>query len=243
MNEQMRRIEALIPPAWQEIFAATLWDLNLHRSADDAMQALLDFIGGEYAAAESGGIPIYPPLPQLFSAFAATPLKQVRVVLLGQDPYHGEGQAHGLSFSVPQGIRTPPSLRNIFKERESDLGIPAEGASPNLTPWARQGVLLLNTTLTVRAGAAGSHRKRGWEIFTDRILTHLDASDAPMVFLLWGADARRKRVLLQNPRHLVLESEHPSPLSAYRGFFGSAPFSKINAYLTEHGLAPIDWIT
>ena len=243
MNASEHWIEAHIPAPWSKLFAATLWDSAAHCPADAGMQALLAFVKEEYDAAEAGGTPIYPPRPQLFAAFAETPPEQVRVVLLGQDPYHGEGQAQGLSFSVPQGVRTPPSLRNIFKERESDLGIPAEGASPCLHPWARQGVLLLNTTLTVRAASAGSHRKRGWEIFTDRILTHLDASDAPMVFVLWGADARRKHVLLQNPRHLVLQSEHPSPLSAYRGFFGSAPFSKINDYLKEHGLAPIDWAT
>ena len=157
--------------------------------------------------------------------------------------YEGVTVCEGLSFSVPRGVKAPPSLKNIFKERETDAGIPAAEASPCLLPWVKQGVLLLNTTLTVRAAQAGSHRKHGWEQFTDGVLRVLDEQPRPMVFLLWGADARKKKALLHNPDHLILESEHPSPLSAYRGFFGSRPFSQINAYLTAHALPPIDWQT
>ena len=236
-------IEALIPAAWEDIFSRTLWNSREHCPVDASMAALIRFLSEEYAAAENGGTPIYPPQSELFRAFWETSPEQVRVVLLGQDPYHGAGQAQGLSFSVPDTVRTPPSLRNIFKEREADVGIPAENASPNLLPWAKQGVLLLNTTLSVREGAAGSHRKHGWEVFTDRILQELDTIDTPMVFLLWGADARKKTALLRNPSHLILQSEHPSPLSAYRGFFSSAPFSRINAYLEKNGRFPINWST
>ena len=235
-------IEALIPIEWRAYFT-TLWDFERHAPADEIAARLFSTLNDEYSAAEAGGTPIYPPRSCIFRAFSEVTPDRVRVVLLGQDPYHGEGQAEGLSFSVPKGVKAPPSLRNIFKERESDLGIPAAGASPSLLPWAQQGVLLLNTTLTVRAGEAGSHRKRGWERFTDDILRQLDALPSPMVFLLWGADARKKAVLLHNPDHLIIESEHPSPLSAYRGFFGSRPFSRINDYLTAHGLNGIDWRT
>jgi len=228
-----------LPSSWVELLSPVLLQLQ-----NDARAAQLwTFVLEEYQAAEHGGVPIYPPFPHIFRAFAELPPNEVRVVLLGQDPYHGVGQAEGLSFSVPEGVKAPPSLRNIFKERETDVGIPAAGASPCLLPWVKQGVLLLNTTLTVRAGEAGSHRKRGWEQFTDGVLRVLDAQPRPMVFLLWGADARKKKALLQNPGHLILESEHPSPLSAYRGFFGSQPFSQINAYLTAHGLPEIDWRT
>ena len=197
----------------------------------------------EYAQAADGGTPVYPPRSKLFRAFEYFNPEELRVVLLGQDPYHAPGQAEGLSFSVPEGIKTPPSLKNIFKERERDLGIPAAGASPCLVPWAKQGVLLLNTTLTVRDGAAGSHRGHGWERLTDCMLQLLGQEERPLVFILWGADARRKRRLLSNPNHLILEAEHPSPLSAYRGFFGSRPFSAVNAYLCANGYTAIDWRT
>ncbi|MBQ7337891.1 MAG: uracil-DNA glycosylase [Clostridia bacterium] len=236
-------LEPLIPAPWREIFARVLWDTETHTPISESAMALLTFVAREYAAAEAGGVPIYPPRAQLFRAFYEVSPDDVRVVLLGQDPYHGAGQAEGLSFSVPDGIKAPPSLRNIFKERETDVGIPAAGASPSLLPWARQGVLLLNTTLTVRQGEAGSHRKQGWERVTDGILRALDFRDTPTVFLLWGADARKKKALLQNTAHLVIESEHPSPLSAYRGFFGSQPFSKVNEFLAAHGLPAICWET
>lgn len=224
-----------LPDAWCSLLDGVISDAH----AD----ALWQFVCQEYQAAAQGGTPIYPPRSHIFRAFEAVSPADVRVVLLGQDPYHGEGQAEGLSFSVPADVKAPPSLRNIFKERESDLGIPSAGASPCLSHWAEQGVLLLNTTLTVRAGTAGSHRKHGWEQFTDGVFRVLGQEARPMVFLLWGADARKKKALLQNPNHLILESEHPSPLSAYRGFFGSRPFSKINAYLAAHGLPEIDWRT
>jgi uracil-DNA glycosylase len=205
--------------------------------------SLFSFVDQEYAQADAGGIPVYPPRAKLFRAFEFFNPSELRVVLLGQDPYHAPGQAEGLSFSVPDGTKTPPSLKNIFKERESDLGIPAAGASPCLASWAKQGVLLLNTTLTVRDGAAGSHRGHGWERLTDCMLQLLGQEKRPLVFILWGADARKKSRLLTNPAHLILEAEHPSPLSAYRGFFGSRPFSAVNAYLSAHGYDEIDWRT
>ena len=224
-----------LPAAW----ASLLGDILSPSQA----QQLWQFVSEEYRSAAEGGTPIYPPKSLIFRAFDELPPENVRVVLLGQDPYHGEGQAEGLSFSVPCGVKTPPSLKNIFKERETDVGIPAANASPCLFPWVKQGVLLLNTTLTVRAAQAGSHRKHGWEPFTDGVLRVLDEQPRPMVFLLWGADARKKKALLRNSDHLILEAEHPSPLSAYRGFFGSRPFSQINDYLTAHALPPIDWRT
>ena len=182
----------------------------------------------------------YPPSTDIFNAFAFTPLPEVKVVILGQDPYHEPGQAMGLSFSVHKGIRIPPSLVNIYAELQDDLGcyVPDNG---DLTKWARQGVLLLNTVLTVRAHQANSHRGIGWEEFTDAAIRVLAEEDRPMVFILWGTPARKKKALLHNPKHLILESPHPSPLSAYGGFFGSRPFSKTNAYLEQCGLSPIDW--
>ena len=183
---------------------------------------------------------VYPPSGEIFTAFHLTPLEDVRVVILGQDPYHEEGQAHGLSFSVKPGVEIPPSLVNIYQELHDDLGCPI----PNhgcLTHWAEQGVLLLNTVLTVRAHQAFSHQGIGWEEFTDAAIRVLDEEDRPMVFILWGRPAARKKELIHNPKRLIIESPHPSPLSAYRGFFGSKPFSRTNAYLTENGLPPIDW--
>lgn len=183
---------------------------------------------------------IYPPADDIFNAFALTPLEEVKVVILGQDPYHGDGQAHGLCFSVRPEVEIPPSLVNIYQELHDDLGcyIPNNGY---LVKWAKQGVLLLNTVLTVRAHQANSHRGIGWEEFTDAAIRILDQQDRPMVFILWGRPAQMKKSMLHNPKHLILEAPHPSPLSAFRGFFGSRPFSKTNAFLEKNGIAPIDW--
>ncbi|MBO4835040.1 MAG: uracil-DNA glycosylase [Lachnospiraceae bacterium] len=183
---------------------------------------------------------IYPASDDLFNAFHFTPLSEVKVVILGQDPYHGDGQAHGLCFSVKKGVEIPPSLANIYKELQDDMGctIPDHGY---LKKWADQGVLLLNTVLTVRAHQANSHRGIGWEEFTDAAIRILNEQDRPMVFMLWGSPARAKKVMLTNPKHLILEAPHPSPLSAYRGFFGCRHFSKCNAFLIKNGLDPIDW--
>jgi len=193
-----------------------------------------------FVAAERGGHPVYPAHPEVFAALHLTPRAGTRVVILGQDPYHGPGQAHGLAFSVRPGVPPPPSLRNIFVELQADLGIPRP-ASGCLEPWARRGVLLLNTTLTVRGGASASHQGRGWEVFTDEVIKAVDAKPERVVFLLWGASARRKRVLVDTDRHVVLESAHPSPLAASSGFFGSRPFSRANAALAEAGRDPVDW--
>ncbi len=183
---------------------------------------------------------IYPEVKDIFNAFNYTPLKDVKVVILGQDPYHNKGQAHGLCFSVKPGVDTPPSLVNIYKELKSDLGckIPNNGY---LEKWARQGVLMLNTVLTVKAGQAHSHKDKGWEVFTDAVIEAVNRQDRPIVFILWGSPARRKKAMLNNPKHLILEAPHPSPLSAYRGFFGSKHFSKTNNYLEKNNLTPIDW--
>ncbi len=201
-------------------------------------------LGGWLRAQEDAGKVIYPPRGTRLAALASTPLDQVRVVILGQDPYHGPGQAHGLSFSVQDGVKQPPSLANIFKELENDLGIPRP-ATGDLTKWAEQGVLLLNNTLTVQAGQAGSHAGRGWDAITDACVAAVVERGNPCVFILWGSHAQKKagrvRGLGQVPHHLVLQSPHPSPLSAHRGFFGSKPFSQTNAFLESHGLEPIDW--
>ena len=183
---------------------------------------------------------IFPPADEIFTAFDLTPLSQVKVVIIGQDPYHGEGQAHGLCFSVKPDVETPPSLVNIYKELHEDLGcyIPNHGY---LTKWAKQGVLLLNTVLTVRAHQANSHKGIGWEEFTDAAIRVLNEQDRAIVFLLWGRPAQMKKSMLNNPKHLILEAPHPSPLSAYRGFFGCKHFSKANEFLKENGLDPIDW--
>ncbi|MBR5930421.1 MAG: uracil-DNA glycosylase [Lachnospiraceae bacterium] len=183
---------------------------------------------------------VYPAADDLFNAFHFTPLSKVKVVILGQDPYHNEGQAHGLCFSVKKGVEIPPSLVNIYKELHDDLGcsIPDHGY---LKKWADQGVLLLNTVLTVRAHEANSHRGLGWEEFTDAAIRILNEQDRPIVFMLWGSPARAKKEMLTNPKHLILEAPHPSPLSAYRGFFGCRHFSKCNAFLIKNGLDPIDW--
>ena len=183
---------------------------------------------------------VYPPGKQIFSAFDCTPVDQTKVVIIGQDPYHGPGQAHGLCFSVPMGIKPPPSLVNIFKELHTDLGIPIPPHG-NLTKWAMQGVLLLNTSLTVRANQALSHQGKGWETFTDAVIQNLSACRTGLVFLLWGRNAQAKEKLIDNRLHHVLKAAHPSPLSAYAGFFGCKHFSKTNDILFQNGLSPIDW--
>ncbi len=183
---------------------------------------------------------VFPPSDEIFHAFEATPLSEVKVLILGQDPYHEQGQANGLCFSVGNDVEIPPSLANIYTELHDDLGcyIPNNG---NLEKWARQGVMLLNTVLTVRAHQANSHRGIGWEEFTDAAIRILNEQDRPIVFILWGRPAQQKKAMLNNPGHLILEAPHPSPLSAYRGFFGSRPFSRTNQFLEDNGVTPIDW--
>ena len=183
---------------------------------------------------------VYPPADDIFNAFHLTPLKDVKVVILGQDPYHGDGQAEGLSFSVKPGVDIPPSLVNIYQELHDDLGctIPSHG---NLVKWAEQGVLLLNTVLTVRAHQANSHQGHGWEQFTDAVINAVNMQDRPIVYMLWGSPAQRKASMLNNPKHLILKAPHPSPLSAYRGFFGCRHFSQCNEFLKANGVEPIDW--
>ena len=196
---------------------------------------LFETVGKEYATHQ-----IFPAGDDIFNAFHFTPLSKVKVLILGQDPYHNVHQAHGLSFSVLPGEEAPPSLKNIYKELHDDCGcyIPNNGY---LVKWAEQGVLMLNTVLTVRAHMANSHHGKGWEEFTDAAIRALNAQDRPIVFILWGRPAQMKKSMLNNPNHLILEAPHPSPLSAYRGFFGSRPFSKTNNFLKEHGVDPIDW--
>ncbi|TFH17902.1 MAG: uracil-DNA glycosylase [Acidimicrobiales bacterium] len=193
-----------------------------------------------FVAHERAAHTVYPPPDDVFAALHLTPYADTRVVILGQDPYHGPQQAHGLCFSVRQGVRIPPSLVNIHKELHDDLGLPIPNHG-NLEAWARHGVLLLNTTLTVRAGQAASHQKRGWETFTDHVIEVVNDKPDPVVFMLWGNSARRKRSLIDTTRHAVIESAHPSPLSAHNGFFGSKPFSRANAELVAAGREPIDW--
>lgn len=194
----------------------------------------------EFVKAEYNTTQVFPPADDIFNAFHLTPLSRVKVVILGQDPYHNVGQAHGLCFSVKPEVDIPPSLVNIYKELHQDLGcyIPNNGY---LVKWAGQGVLLLNTVLTVRAHQANSHRGRGWEAFTDAAIQALNRQDRPIVFILWGRPAQTKKRMLDNPHHLILEAPHPSPLSAHSGFFGSKPFSQTNRFLEEHGESPIDW--
>ena len=196
---------------------------------------LFQFVKEEYNSTQ-----IFPPADDIFNAFHLTPLSQVKVVILGQDPYPNVGQAHGLCFSVRPEVDIPPSLVNIYKELQEDLGckIPNNGY---LVKWASQGVLMLNTVLTVRAHMANSHRGKGWEEFTDAAIAALNKQDRPIVFILWGRSAQTKERMLNNPNHLILKAPHPSPLSAYNGFFGSKPFSQTNRFLEEHGVAPIDW--
>lgn len=196
---------------------------------------LYQFIKEEYNQYQ-----VFPPADDIFNAFHYTPLSQVKVVIIGQDPYHNIGQAHGLCFSVKPDVEIPPSLVNIYQELQADLGckIPNNGY---LVKWAKQGVLMLNTVLTVRAHQANSHRGKGWEEFTDAAIRALNKQDRPIVFILWGRPAQMKRSMLDNPKHLILEAPHPSPLSAYRGFFGSRPFSQTNSFLIQNRIIPIDW--
>lgn len=201
----------------------------------EGFKKFLKIIEQEYKTKE-----IYPPKDYVFNALKLTPYKNVKVVIVGQDPYHGEHEAHGLSFSVQEGIKVPPSLQNIYKELKSDLNIPIRN-SGDLTGWATQGVLLLNAVLTVVKDTPASHRKLGWERLTDYIIKVLNEKEEPIVFILWGNFAKEKKELITNPKHLVLESAHPSPFSANYGFFGSKPFSKTNEFLKKNGLAPIDW--
>lgn len=204
--------------------------------ARDDMRALSAFLRERRAA----GARIYPPGPEIFAAFEATPFDRVKVVILGQDPYHGPGQAHGLCFSVRPGVPVPPSLENMFKELQRDLGLPRPDHGW-LVPWARQGVLLLNAVLTVEEGRAGAHQGRGWEGFTDHVVDVLNREREGLVFLLWGAYAQKKGAIVDGRRHRVLRTTHPSPLSAHRGFLGCGHFSAANDYLVRHGQAPIDW--
>ncbi|MAY14454.1 MAG: uracil-DNA glycosylase [Oceanospirillaceae bacterium] len=215
-------------PSWQAVLGSELEQSYMHN--------LREFLKAEKAA----GKVIFPPGPQIFNAFNHTPFQQVRVVIIGQDPYHGPGQAHGLSFSVQPGVKIPPSLVNIFKEIEGDLRLRMSG-SGDLTPWADQGVLLLNATLTVEQANAGSHQGKGWEQFTDAAIRALNEQREGLVFVLWGSYAQKKGAVIDPQKHLVLKSVHPSPLSAHRGFFGNRQFSRINDYLISRGEAPIQW--
>jgi len=223
----MSAIEPVIEESWKNV----LWD----EFQSDYFQQLKRFL-----TEEKKKYAIYPPGPQIFSAFNSTPFNRVKVVILGQDPYHGTGQAHGLCFSVAPGVQVPPSLVNIFKEIHSDLGlqVPSHG---NLQSWAEQGVLLLNATLTVRANQAGSHQNKGWESFTDAAIKHLSADKEHLVFLLWGRYAQAKEKMIDHSKHLILKAAHPSPLSAYNGFFGCRHFSAANRYLEDHGKEPVHW--
>ena len=212
------------------------WKEHLQTEFDKPyFKTLTDFVKEEYAHG-----PVYPPGRLIFNAFDLCPFDKVKVVIIGQDPYHEPGQAHGLCFSVNEGVPFPPSLRNIFKEISDDLGKPVP-ANGDLTRWAQQGVLLLNATLTVRAGQAGSHQGLGWEEFTDAVIKELNASRAGLVFILWGGYAKKKGAIIDRSRHLVLTSAHPSPLSAYNGFFGNHHFSLTNDWLIKHGQTPIEW--
>ena len=218
--------------------------VNIGNDWDEILKGLFEsekylsirkFLAKEYSERE-----IYPSMYDIFNAFKITPYKSVKAVILGQDPYHEPNQAHGLCFSVKEGVKLPPSLVNIYKEIKSDLGI-TQPNSGNLTKWANEGILLLNTTLTVRRGQANSHKDCGWTWFTDEVIKLLSKRDEPIVFILWGGNARSKKPLIDRSKHFIIESAHPSPLSAYNGFFGSKPFSKTNEFLKEIGASPIDW--
>ena len=224
---QINLDDVKIEPSWKEVLKDEFLSENFARIKENFLKA------------KSAGV-VYPPSGLIFNAFNLTPFHDVKVVILGQDPYHGANQAMGLSFSVPSGVRVPPSLVNIYKEIDSDVG-KRNSRDGDLTSWAEQGVLLLNNVLTVEAHLARSHRGKGWEIFTRHCVEHLSKNREHLVFILWGRDAREKKSLIDGKKHLILESAHPSPLSAYQGFFGSKPFSKTNDYLSEHGQAPIEW--
>lgn len=218
-----------------EIFKNDWGQYLKEEMAQPYYRKLRQFLIGEYSTKQ-----VYPDMYSIFNALHYTSYADTKVLILGQDPYHEPGQAHGLSFSVQPNVPPPPSLVNIFKELETDLGctVPNNGC---LEPWARQGVLLLNTVLTVQAHRANSHRDKGWEIFTDKIISLLNQRKKPVAFILWGSPARRKKAMITNPQHFIVESPHPSPLSAYRGFFGSRPFSKVNKFLESVGEEPINW--
>lgn len=220
-------MDVQIEESWKQILSAEF--------EKDYFRQLTDFVRNEYRSTT-----VYPPGKLIFNAFNLCPFEQVKVVIIGQDPYHGPGQAHGLCFSVNDNVPFPPSLRNIFKEIQDDLGKPIP-ESGNLTRWAKQGVLLLNATLTVRAHQAGSHQRRGWEEFTDAAIRALAEQREHLVFILWGAYAQKKGAFIDRSRHLVLTSVHPSPLSAHNGFFGNRHFSRANEYLLQHGQTPIEW--
>ena len=228
MKETISNKPGQLDPTWQAIIGKEL--------EKPYMQSLRNFLKHEKASGKS----ILPPSQLIFNAFNHTPFEKVRVVIIGQDPYHGIGQAHGLSFSVPTGIALPPSLLNIFKEIESDLGVKMS-KNGDLTAWADQGVLLLNATLTVEMANAGSHQNRGWEEFTDAAIAALNKHRERLVFVLWGSYAQKKGAMIDSKKHLILQSPHPSPLSAHRGFFGNHQFSTINHYLQAHGQTPINW--
>ncbi len=223
----MANVNPLIHPSWREVLS-------------DQFEASYFLQLKSFLVEEKAIHKVYPPGSRIFAAFDLTPFDQVKVVILGQDPYHGPGQAHGLCFSVPERVQQPPSLQNIFKELNSDIGIPFP-RSGNLQKWAKQGVLLLNATLTVRAHQAGSHQNKGWEQFTDAAISRLSKQRDHLVFLLWGNYAIAKETLIDTTKHLTLKSPHPSPLSANRGFFGNRHFSKTNQYLKAHGIEEIDW--
>ena len=229
-GEHLDKPDPRLHPSWR--------DRLLSEFDAPYMRSLRSFLVGQI---QQGKV-IYPKPIDWFAALDAVPFDQVRVVIIGQDPYHGEGQAHGLCFSVRPDVAIPPSLRNIFKELRADLGVSLSG-SGSLLPWARQGVLLLNSVLTVEAGRPASHQGKGWEIFTDRIIERLATEKERLVFVLWGSYAQKKGAFIDRSRHFVIESMHPSPLSAHRGFLGSRPFSKINDWLEKNGSAPIDWKT
>ena len=226
MTENSDRVR--LEPGWKNALA--------DQFSSDHMTHLRAFLLAE----KQQGKVVYPPGQLIFNAFEHTPFDQVKVVILGQDPYHGPGQAHGLCFSVPEGVKPPPSLVNIFKEIERDLAKPVS-TNGNLEHWADQGVLLLNATLTVQAGLAGSHQGKGWEQFTDAVIDQLNRQRDGLVFMLWGSYAQKKGALIDRQRHLVLTAPHPSPLSAHRGFIGCGHFSRANNWLSERGQAPIDW--
>lgn len=219
------------------VYIGNSWDELLKDDfASESYQRLRAFLAKEYRTRR-----VYPDMHDIFNALKYTAYEDVKVVILGQDPYHQPGQAHGMCFSVKPDVPAPPSLQNIFKEIEDDVHI--KNTSPYLVPWAKQGVLLLNTVLTVRESQPNSHKGMGWEELTDSIIKKLNDRETPMVFLLWGANARSKKQLITNPNHLILETVHPSPLSAYNGFFGCRHFSKCNEFLTKNGVKPIDWRT
>lgn len=220
-------LKSLLPEAWREFLCEAV-DAGSFRQ-------LSSFLNAEYREQT-----VFPPQADLFTAFRLTPPERVKAVILGQDPYHDDGQAHGLAFSVRAGVRFPPSLRNIFKELNADLNLPVP-KDGLLTPWAEQGVLLLNTVLTVRAHQPASHQKHGWEAFTDAVIAELSRKKEHLAYVLWGAPAQAKQPLIDTGKHTVVCSAHPSPLSAHRGFFGSRPFSAVNRDLAAHGMKPIDW--